>query len=269
MVNEEGRLMSAASNAETRKVKSVSNYLFRVDQIIRTWAPDREFDPWFRGHGDATWPLVPSLYRQENKKLVEEDDFREDFRRRAWPYLASTATAPNSEWEWYFLMQHYGLPTRLLDWSESSMVALYFALNTAKKKVDPAVWILDPWKLNKWVARRGDVVLSPSEKQVKRYLADPFEKDKIPRLPIALEPPLKSARIAAQRGVFTLHGRSAKALDNYAVLKPRLTKIVIAAGNVPEMKEQLRVAGLTETAVFPELGALCRELLEFWRYKPA
>lgn len=254
--------------AGVRPIRSLSEFVRRINQIATSWSKYREFYPWFRGQGDEAWSLVPSIYRPENRGFLEEDDFRDDFRRRAWPYLAQVAHEPANEWEWYFLMQHHGLPTRLLDWSESALVALYFALRDAVPKRNPAVWVLDPWALNKNVAKKRDTILSPSERRAQSYLSEPFSYRPLPRPPIALEPPLKSVRIAAQKGVFTLHGSTTKPLDSYAALRPHLAKIVISSGNVGELKEELSVAGITETTVFPELAALCKELASFWRYVP-
>ncbi|MCB5383968.1 FRG domain-containing protein [Blautia glucerasea] len=65
--------------------------------------------------------------------------------------LNSEAPQPYDRASWLTMMQHYGLPTRLLDWSESPLVALYFALSEKKDDIDAAVWIMNPMKLNKKV----------------------------------------------------------------------------------------------------------------------
>jgi len=57
---------------------------------------------------------------------------------------------PKDEWDWIFLMQHYRAPTRLLDWSESPLVALYFALvDKLQEDSDGALWCMDPIALNR------------------------------------------------------------------------------------------------------------------------
>jgi hypothetical protein len=256
----------ARKTTSLQPVRSLADFLTETERVVMAWAPSRDFYPWFRGHGDASWPLIPSLYRTENREFLDEDDFRDEFRRRAWPYLAGTAREPESEWEWYFLMQHHGLPTRLLDWSESALFALYFAIREAKAGTNSTVWILNPWALNRRVARKGDQILTPAERGVARYLPKANSGDTLPRAPIAIEPPLKSNRITAQKGVFTLHGRSPKALNTYPTLKSYLTKVDIDQSRTVLIKEQMLVAGVTETTVFPELTALCRELVEYWRF---
>jgi len=244
-----------------KPITSLAAFARRVEDVTLSWAPDREFDPWFRGHGSTDWPLVPGIYRTD--EILEEDNYREDFKLRALPYLIGSAREPTSEWEWYFLMQHYGLPTRLLDWTRSALVALYFAVRDSNLKSNAAVWVLDPWSLNHRVARKA-FLYSANDRGVQGYLREPFSNRKLPRFPIALEAAFNSPRIAAQRGCFTLHGVARKALDKYADLRSRLLKIEIARTRISEIREQLRVIGITETSVFPELSGLCYELRDYW-----
>jgi len=93
---------------------------------------------WFRGHRDATWKLEPNLARKD--ALADERALRAQFRRDAIPLL-SKAQIPGTletDWDWMFLMQHYGVPTRLLDWSESPLTALWFAVQDENSMVDAA-----------------------------------------------------------------------------------------------------------------------------------
>ena len=114
--------------------KSLSDYTALTMQIRRTWESRSDVpDPWFRGLCDVRYALQPSWYRLGSEaEGVDEYDLLDEFERRA-PLLLERERS-GSTWEWYFLMQHYGLPTRLLDWSESSLVGLYFAVGDWKGK---------------------------------------------------------------------------------------------------------------------------------------
>src|SRR5262249_6697533 len=86
----------------------------------------------FRGHGDATYQLIPSVGRikhQSRTREKAESSLLAMFRRAAVQHIERP---PASDWEWLALAQHHHLPTRLLDWSYNALVALYFATSQAE-----------------------------------------------------------------------------------------------------------------------------------------
>jgi hypothetical protein len=123
-------------------VKSVAEYLEGVKDSIASWYRPTGLNPWFRGQANAEWAPRPSLFRKGGK----EHDVTASFMQRAGMY--TNQRLPGSPAQWLSLMQHVGVPTRLLDWTESAAVALYFAVHPREDK-DGAVWLLDPVELNK------------------------------------------------------------------------------------------------------------------------
>ncbi|MGH7468220.1 MAG: FRG domain-containing protein [Longimicrobiales bacterium] len=250
-------------------VTSVAAFVKAVEQIIDEWTPeDVEWylQPWFRGHGDAQWSLEPGWYRPGMQAsglgadYYNEGTLLEQFKLRAPTYLERQ---PASDWEWLFLMQHYGLPTRLLDWTESSLIALYFAVRDHPGNGSAAVWVMSPWWLNRETFQ--DYVLFPAD-DARAEAHAPLRTGAALRgdLPIAITPIRASVRIAAQRGVFTIHGTQRGALDRLAQRRvagsPCLRRLLIPERNVANIRQELAVAGISESIIFPELSGLCREL---------
>jgi hypothetical protein len=266
---------------ESLHVGTLAEYLEAVHRTHAEWerADDGWIDPWFRGVSNADFGLVPGLYRPQWKDSqdrcdLDEDDFRVDFWLKSMPYRhemprRSADDPRGGGWDEYCLMQHYGLPTRLLDWTESSLVALFFALDRDAFGDAPdqaAVWMLDPWWFNKAMGYEDDMYFT-DEPTAKRYLPRIYSSGKIPSKPLAILVPYNSPRITAQRGLFTVHGSDGRGLEQIVGekrLSPRLVRFLIPKDAMAAMRRQLRTAGVTPTSVFPDLSALCTEVKRDW-----
>lgn len=241
---------------QSETIDSLSKYCDLIGKIVERWSDARqgEMRPWYRGVSDGSYSLLPGLYRYMH---LDEEEIRSEFQLKARPLLRDE---PRSEWEWYFLMQHHGLPTRLLDWTTGALLGLYFAVRSNPGEKDAAVWVLDPWALNSFAASLDELILS-SEAKAAPYLKPLYRKKsqkKLPRLPIAVVPPYNSARITVQRGTFTVHGHEPRGLEQ--LFQKRLIKIRIPKKSVLLMRRELRTCGIGEFTVFPDLDGLCREI---------
>ena len=129
------------------EVNNIGTY---VELITRIDA-EQQYRMWFRGQSDYSWGLVPSVQRKDGMGEHYEQYITTNFMIHTMRLNPSVPQRYDRA-SWLTLMQHYGLPTRLLDWSESPLVALYFALSSDEDaKADAAVWVLNPMKLNKKV----------------------------------------------------------------------------------------------------------------------
>jgi hypothetical protein len=235
------------------EAQTLACYLRIVADLITEWSSPKtgETKPWFRGQKRGEWSLVPGEYRIP---IVNPDEIRAEFMLKGRELLPRD---PSSDWEWYFLMQHYGLPTRLLDWTTGSLIGLHFALCHETGMHDAAVWALDPWALNEWARRNPDLVFS-SDAAAHKYLPPVYSQRDLPARPIAIIPPYNSPRITVQRGAFTVHGSRKEGLE--VLFKKRIAKITITKDSCIQMRRDLRYAGISEFTLFPDLDGLCRDI---------
>ena len=256
----------------------VSQSLVRTRELRSKWGftDEEPVGPWFRGQTRSYWTLRPRIYRDyqhSNLSIGElENEIREEFVIRA-PILSDTKPAGEDDWEWYFLMQHYGAPTRLLDWTEGALLGLYFAVKDNPGYYDAAVWMLDPYEMNRHVLGK-DIVIPPSaanikpadKRLVKPWLPSRFDKLNLPRRPVAVLPTHIARRISTQRSSFTIHGRNQDGLAGFQKGRDaRLVKIIIPGYSVRSVQRELEASGIDEATIFPDLDGLGRSLSSKWK----
>ncbi|MCZ8073963.1 MAG: FRG domain-containing protein [Paucibacter sp.] len=224
----------------------------RVEALHSAGCPDI----YFRGHACADWLLEPGLarHRRFNKNYSEE--FTEQ--RLFWSFRMRGAhllpTAANG-WTTLFYMQHFGLPTRLLDWSTSFASALYFGIADGKAK-SPCIWILDPYHLNNRFSNSDDVKnISVSHEIDYIQFMELAEK---PFGAIATEGDSSLERIRSQAGSFTLHSDLGHPLEQ--LCPSAITKHVLDVDHIPKAEKYLELAGVDDFSIFPDLSGLAAKI---------
>lgn len=211
---------------------------------------------WWRGQPSANWGLVPAVYRNSRGDSYERN-ISLRFRQKA--ETRHHRCPPPDDWPaWLFFMQHYKLPTRLLDWTQSPLIATYFAV---KENPDEsgAIWALHPYQFNK--SQTGsERVFSPDNLAVKN-LFPPFPKDSAPKdeIIVAIYPREVDIRMMIQMSAFTIHGTK-NPLNSINDTENFLVKHVIPPAAKRELENQLFRIGITESYLFPDLEHLASEL---------
>ena len=247
----------------TRVIKSIEEFIAVVRGDSSAWNPTEP--KWFRGEPQSATALVPTLYRR--KRSQHENALLQTFRARASGYHDVVPIREHTD-QWLFLARHAGLPTRLLDWSESALIGLYFAL----KEDNPVIWMLNPLELNELsYASPSPVREFPlvwhnpaggARNPAFENLRGAWENDGpgVP-LPLAIHPTYVHPRLRSQRSCFTIHGKRKSGLDT---LVPRsiLWRYVVDPASRQSMINELALLGITDSVVFPDLDGLATELKE-------
>ena len=227
---------------------------------------------WYRGSGDRADKLRPLLYRNDAEDLpaiiAKERDLLAKFRQRSLPYLARDLVDDDDN---LLFMQHYRIPTRLLDWTENPLVALFFALtdSRAAQIARSAVWLLRPVLWNRRFLK--DIKEEPRVLSAKEDILKPYwdvTAKNFRDWPLALHGAHNSVRLAAQKGTFVLFPQTSKdpmeawiARDNGKEFdRGTLVRIEIPPEAVVGMREALFALGITEATVYPDLEGLAKEL---------
>lgn len=229
---------------------------------------------WYRGTGNASYSLVPTLARRTPALTPEqlnkiERGIANTFAQRSPPFVRMDFA---NEWKMLFYMQHYGIPTRLLDWSESPFVGLYFALTSVgrDKKGNPtsdvALWMCDPVAWNRTALSHisfSGSVLDETCEEIKAY-SPSSDVDQRATIPIMIYGTHNSPRIVAQRGVFSLFGKGVEGMEatfsNGKFPSESLVKITISKKFINDLLISLHRKGFAESTIYPDLHGLSLEI---------
>ncbi|WP_321389275.1 FRG domain-containing protein [uncultured Desulfuromusa sp.] len=232
-----------------KNIKSVRDLI----KHLRTDISDNKRPTWFRGHAEVNWNLLSSYSRLINPP--SENTLLKKFKQNA-AMLIDHRT--ENSFDWLFLMQHYGVPTRLLDWSESPLAALYFAVDTEKDS-DGALWSLDPVKLNKNAginSKENCYLPSFDDEELINYSPESFKGEETTELlPVATIATRNNPRIQAQLGVFTISHRDKTPIDKIGK-KDHIRKYLIPKESKADIQEELTLCGITKFQLFPELSSI-------------
>jgi FRG domain len=207
---------------------------------------------WYRGHPNSKFYLLATLLRYKNG-LDEEKHLFNSFKR----FSDRILKRRDSEWETLFEMQHYGVPTRLLDWSETFGVALFFAATYNQSHhpdQDAAVYLLDPIALNR-ISGIDRVLRAPQDEAEFGYTKiywkhTPFAAT----APIAIEPIFINERMLAQRAMFTVHHDEINPIED--AFPKAIKKVILTNDVIPAALEFLDLSNLTIFSIFPDLAGL-------------
>ena len=232
---------------------------------------------WFRGQ-TQDWPLLPKVYRKSYQEMAMLLDAR---RKGA---ILPGARPQEDLIGWYFLLQHHGFAMRLLDWTESALVGLYFACSEIAKykgsgllrRFKPTVWMIQPNAFN-WAFRSGSIVAGTGRDEATYNAQEGFDyewgKDNIvyawslgggPRPPVALTGAYVDRRIQAQRSRFTCHGSDRNDLRSEMTRMGMIdcglaVAFRISAGKAFSILKELHHLGISRGVLFPDLDGLSQE----------
>jgi hypothetical protein len=214
-------------------------------------------DVWFRGQGQLRYDLTAGLFRRKQYDRNVEHNLIADFTLQGHRFIPKEA----SSWEILSTMQHWGTPTRMLDWTTSLNNALYFALSGNTD--NPTIWMLNPYSLNeKAYGHRViyDLFDKPPYEYEKALRSDVWPHE----TPMALAIPWTNERIERQAGYFTVQGQDRTPINEVSIVKSTYKAIVIHNDLVADLRKYLIKQDVHPFKLFPDLEGLSGTLK--WKY---
>jgi len=242
--------------SQDTEIRTLSDY-FAVFKSLIDSTTNRLF--WFRGHESVTFRLAPSALRypkleERNRALKLVNDMK-----RFLEMKLPKPPAREDDLGWIQVAQHYGLPTRLLDWTQNAAVALFFVCCKSHEE-DGLVVIVNPIEINQVVDPKSPRVFNPHQDHdiIAPYLKLDGRAKPRGKSTIAINPTWNTERIALQHGAFTLHGSVTFELDRSQASS--LLYVPIFRENKRSLLNELERVGIGEMFIFPEPEHVCADL---------
>lgn len=231
-----------------------------LDAAVTSARKFGDTQPWWRGQSDCGWPLVPTVFRNTENGERYEQNLAVRFSQKAPTRFANCP--PRTELDsWLFLMQHYGLPTRIMDWSVSILVAAHFAVRQERHYDKPGViYALAPTALNQEQTGRNTLFgtgSTPARDLIQQAFKGAKTDTNQPIIAIAANE--VDLRMLVQLSEFTLHGE-ATPLDELPNHDNFLSKYLVPPAAKPVIKRTLTLLGINESNLFPDLEHLASEI---------
>lgn len=273
---------------EGTRINSIEQFIITVRELGKKIS-DSPDNLWFRAENEAYGhsQLIPSFYRDfaskqegcflgidqkscNNLNLIE-GNLKSKFKTSSSTYHRMNNFLDN-EWEMYFLMQHYGISTRLLDWTRSALIALYFCVEK-EPQTDGTIWLLNPYELNKhsdlyqgiedqttqyiYTPQNTELELQNVNNELNKYLKLNLDK----KNPIAIMPTWFDARMKSQKSCFTIFGSNVNGLLDNKNCNKFLQKIVIEQYSMTIIKNELAWLGITNESIYPGLDGIGKDIM--------
>lgn len=297
--------MSDIPKNEIVKINSIQDYLDAIELYTQKldFLKGRTL---FRGMTDSSLPLIPKVYHREsdsrNREYAKgESDILSNFMKKSYSFLSNPPKDDDYQ-KWITIAQHYGIPTRILDWSEGCLVSLFFAVKMLDTENDGVVWALNPTRYKNWFMSYDEVckkdrMIEDGEVLVKlssnRNIETAFlEAENGYQYPYFYYPFFIDERMKTQQSVFMVWGNEKRPLDkightgiieylqrdNDRYIKRKesktknwndnefLLKLVINRKKKRHIKKQLDMCGINEYSIFPTLDSFGQYLNEQYRF---